>query len=185
MSKFVEGTTSSPPRLARSRVSARDRRRAAVHEAGHVVVARHLGIVTLQAEIRKIEPQDFTEKQWVGSVQCMTRGVVASKCRVVAVAGLVAEACWDGGIFYELYDALEFSPEDMSQSDWDLSGCPPGEPSKQFWDAMEQAFDLLNRETGKLWNALLMEARCLIVRSRHDDAFFVHPITDGSSGPVP
>ena len=89
------------------------------------------------------------------------------------------------GIFYELYDALEFSPEDMSQSDWDLSGCPPGEPSKQFWDAMEQAFDLLNRETGKLWNALLVEARGLIVRSRHDGALFMRPMMGGSSGPVP
>jgi hypothetical protein len=150
-----------------------------------VVVARHLGIAILQAEILKNEPQDFTEKKWVGSVRCMTEGVVASKSRVVAVAGLVAEACWDGGIFYELYDALEFNPEEMSQSDWDLSGCPPGEPSKQFWDAMEQAFDLLNRETGKLWNALLVEARGLIVRSRHDGALFTRPMMGGSSCPVP
>lgn len=105
-----------------------------------MVVARHLGVKILQAEIRKIEPQDFTEKEWVGSVRCMTEGVVASKSKAVAVAGLVAEACWDGTIFDELYDALEFNPEEISQSDWDLSGCPSGEPSKQFWDAMEQAF---------------------------------------------
>jgi hypothetical protein len=70
----------------------------------------------------------------------------------------------------------------MSQSDWDLSGCPSGEPSNQFWDAMEQAFELLNRETGKLWNALFVEARCLIVRSRPDAALFMHPVEGGSSG---
>jgi hypothetical protein len=88
------------------------------------------------------------------------------------------EACCDGEIFDKLYDALEFNREEMSQSDWDLSGCPSGEPSKQLWDAMEQAFELLNRETGKLWNALLVEARGLIVRS-------MHSMKGGSSGPPP
>jgi hypothetical protein len=141
--------------------------------------------MTLQAKIRKIEPQDSTDKEWVGSVRCLTEGVVASKRKVVAVAGLAAEACWDGEIFEELYDALESDPEEMSQSDWDLSGCLPGEPSKQLSDAMEQAFELLNRETGKLWNALLVEARGLIVRSRQDAALFMHPMKGGSSGPAP
>ena len=45
-----------------SRISASDRRHAAIHEAGHIVVARHLGLMTLQAEIRKIEPLDISEK---------------------------------------------------------------------------------------------------------------------------
>jgi hypothetical protein len=85
-----------------------------------VVVARHLGIMTAQAVIHRIEPQDFTDKEWVGSVQCLTEDVVASKRKVVAVAGLVAEACWDGEKFDDLYDALELNFEEMSQSDWDL-----------------------------------------------------------------
>jgi hypothetical protein len=101
---------------------------------------------------------------------------------VLAVAGLIAEACWDGETVDDLWDALELDPEEMSQSDWDLSGCLPGDPPKQFWDAMEQAFDLLNRETGKLWIALLVEARGLIVRSRRDSALFMHPMKDASSG---
>jgi hypothetical protein len=185
MSEFIVCTTSSALRAAGSRVSARDRRRAAVHEAGHVVVARHLGVRILQAEIRKIEPQDSTEKEWVGSVQCLTEGVVASKRKVLAVAGLVAEACWDGGMFSELYDALELSPGDMSQADWDHSGCLPGEPSEQFGDEMEQAFELLNRETGKLWSALLVEARVLIVRSRRNAALFRHPVEGESNFPAP
>jgi hypothetical protein len=86
------------------------------------------------------------------------------------------------------YDAdatRQDNPEEMSQSDWDLSGCPSGESSKQFWDAMKQAFELLNRETGKLWNTLLVEARGLIVRSRQGDALFRHPMKGGSSGPAP
>jgi hypothetical protein len=68
MSKFTVDASSSQRRVTRKRVSARDRRRAAVHEAGHVVMAKHLGIMTMQAEIRKIEPQELTEKEWVGSV---------------------------------------------------------------------------------------------------------------------
>lgn len=166
-----------------SRISASDRRHAAVHEAGHIVVARYLGLMTLQAEIRKIEPLDISEKEWVGSIRCEAEGVASSKRRMVAVAGLVAEACWDGE-----YDVCEFfgsNPERMSQSDWDLSGCLCGEPSKQLLDAMEQVFELLNREMGRLWNALLVEARDLIVRSRRDAALFMDPMKGGSSGPVP
>jgi hypothetical protein len=40
----------------------------------------------------------------------MTEGVVASKIMVVAVAGLVAEACGDGEIFEQLYEDLKSDP---------------------------------------------------------------------------
>ncbi|MDN4987182.1 hypothetical protein QY049_28885 [Bradyrhizobium sp. WYCCWR 13022] len=154
----------SPAR--RAKIAAKDRRYAAVHEAGHVVVARYLGLFGVQAEIRKIDPQDYTDKEWVGSTRCLMLDVDASTRIMVAVAGAVAEACWHNEIFDELYTTLEDSPEQMSQSDWEMSGCSPGEVSEQFWDAMEQVFELLNRDTGKLWNVLLTEARSLIERSR-------------------
>jgi hypothetical protein len=131
--------------------------------------------MALQAEIRKIEPLDISEKEWVGSIRCQAEGVAASKRRMVAVAGLVAEACWDGEDFYDVREFFDLNPERMSQSDWDLSGCLCGEPSKQLLDAMEQVFELLNRERGRLWNALLVEARDLIVRSRRDADLFMHP----------
>jgi hypothetical protein len=169
----------------RFKISARDRRHAAVHEAGHVVVARHLGLMSFNAEIRKIEPQDLSEKEWVGSVRCQTEGVAASKRKMVAVAGLVAEACWNGEDFYDLSEFFDLNPEGMSRSDWDLSGCLYSEPSEQLLDAMEQVFELLNRERGDLWNALLVEARSLIVRSRRDADLFVHPMESGSSSPAP
>ena len=183
MSKF--GTNSSTLLAARSRDSAKDRRLAAVHEAGHVIVARQLGIRVMHKEIRKIEPKDSTEKEWIGSVQCLTEGVVASKRKMVGVAGLVAEACWNGKNFDHLFDAIADCPEYMSQSDWDLSDCLPGEPSKQFCDAMEQAFELLNRETGKLWKSLLAEARGLIVQTRQDATPYWHPLMGGSGGIAP
>jgi hypothetical protein len=58
--------------LSPRRISARDRRRAAVHEAGHLVMARHLGIVNLGAEIHKIQPRDIYEKEWIGSFRHST-----------------------------------------------------------------------------------------------------------------
>lgn len=128
----------------------------------------------MQAEIRKVEPRDYTEKEWVGSVRCMMEGVVASKRMMVAVAGVVAEACWKKEVFEELYATLEEFPEQMSQSDWELSGCSPEELPEQFWDAIEEVFELLKRDTGKLWNALLTEARGLIVRSRLDAKRLMH-----------
>jgi hypothetical protein len=152
----------------RAEISANDQRRAAIHEAGHFVIAKHLGLSNVQAEIRKIEPQDYTEKEWVGSTWCLTEGADASTRIMMAVAGAVAEACWDNETFDELDMTLEDFPEQMSQSDWDMSGCTPGEVSEQFWDAMEQVFELLSRDSGKLWNALLAEADGLIERSQRD-----------------
>jgi hypothetical protein len=73
----------------------------------------------------------------------------------------------------------------MSPSDWDLSGCLCGKPSEQLFDAMKQVFELLNSETGGLWNALLVEARRLIVRARQDADLSVHPMEAGSSSPAP
>jgi hypothetical protein len=159
----------------RAELSAKDRRHAAVHEAGHAVVAKYLGLSNVQAEIRKIAPQDYTEKEWVGSTRCLMEGVDASTRIMVAVAGAVAEACWNNETFDELYIKLEDFPGQMSQSDWDMSGCSPGEAPEQFWDAMEHAFELLNRDTGKLWNALLTEARRLIDSSRPDPEHSMHP----------
>lgn len=154
----------SPAR--RAKIAAKDRRYAAVHEAGHVVIARYLGVYNIQAEIRKISPQDYTEKEWIGSTRCLMQGFDASTRIMVAVAGAVAEACWNNETFDELYITLEDFPEQMSQSDWEMSGCSPGKVSEQFWDAMERVFELLNRDTGKLWNVLLTKARSLIERSR-------------------
>jgi hypothetical protein len=176
MSKYSLDTL-SPER--RAQICAEDQRHAAIHEAGHFVVAKYLGLSNVQAEIRKIEPQDDTEKEWVGSTRCLMEGVDASKRIMVAVAGVVAEACWDNEIFDELYTTLEDFPEQMSQSDWDMSGCSPGEVSEQFWDAMEQVFELLNRDTGKLWNALLTVSRRLIERSRLDAEHSLQPEPNG------
>jgi hypothetical protein len=83
MSKYSLDTL-SPER--RAQICAEDQCHAAIHEAGHFVVAKYLGLSNVQAEIRKIEPQDYTEKEWVGSTRCLMEGVDASKRIMVAVA---------------------------------------------------------------------------------------------------
>jgi hypothetical protein len=144
-------------------------------------MARHLGIVDLGAEIRKIQPRDFTEKEWVGSfrqlnlevlpvagerAEVKTRRVPRYKLRLVAVAGAVAEECWQRATLDDVYEAFWCSPEIMSASDWKFSGCAPGEPSKQLLNAIEEVFNLLNRENGKLWRELLEVSRDLILDNR-------------------
>jgi hypothetical protein len=178
MGTFTIGSCSSS--AARYRQSAKDRRHAAIHEAGHVVMARHLEVHITRVEIHKVEPEDSTEKEWIGSFQFLTEGVDANKVSLVAVAGIVAEACWTRETFEDLCDDLEWDPAQMSQSDWDLSGFCADEPSEEFRDALEQSFRLLNRETGKLWGALLKEARRLIVRNRREAGLSVH-LADGVS----
>jgi hypothetical protein len=69
---------------------------------------------------------------------------------MVAVAGVAAEECWGGGDLDDLCEFLDGNAERMSPSDWKLSGCPYGKPSKRLFDAMEEVYELLNNETGEL-----------------------------------
>jgi hypothetical protein len=143
-------------------------------------VARHLGILGIGAEIRKIQSRDFTGYEWGGSFNFLEQEVLLVagspatvksrrapkyKLRLMAVAGAVAEACWRGESFDDMYDDW-YEPSVMSETDWDHAGCAPGEPSKQLWDAVEQVFRLLNRSDGKLWKNLVREARHLIACCR-------------------
>jgi hypothetical protein len=50
---------------------------------------------------------------------------------------------------------------------------------------MEHTFELLNSDTGKLWNALVMEARRLIVASRLDASLSMHPMRGEAMGFAP
>jgi hypothetical protein len=145
-------------------------------------MARHLGIVDLGAEIRKIQPRDFSEKEWIGSFRYTTLQIPkplpapgkvielqeASKhhLTLVAVAGAVAEACWGGETSDDLYDTWESDPLIMSTSDWENAGCAPGEPSQQFLDAVEEASRLLKRREGELWKYLVRDSRNLIEECR-------------------
>jgi hypothetical protein len=142
----------------------RDRRRAAIHEAGHFTIGRHLGLLTFNARIEKNPIQSRDEKSWIGSAYILP-STTLRKNRMVAVAGADAEFCWDR----EMFEDTQFDWEDpdiMSETDWARSGCQPGEPSRQLMRAVESTFELFDPTEGQLWSTLLRKARDIIVDSR-------------------
>jgi len=124
------------PSEVRARV--RDRRMAAIHEAGHVVIARSFGILC-EAELTPTFTTDpRAQKTWVGQ----TRYPLGSngkrlklkpgeqqgdlieptqqELRMVGVAGAVAEACWRDRKVYRDVATPEidwYDPDVMSESD--------------------------------------------------------------------
>jgi len=75
---------------------------AAIHEAGHVVMARHIGLTNVSAWLEEI--QDFADdilydKLWIGHTTYLQSGIngktiSTKKLAMFAVAGAVAECCW-------------------------------------------------------------------------------------------
>jgi hypothetical protein len=51
------------------RILARERRSAAIHEAGHVVIARRLGFELLSAWIAPHDGEEPDDRTWIGRVQ--------------------------------------------------------------------------------------------------------------------
>jgi hypothetical protein len=151
---------------SKMRILARDRRTAAVHEAGHVIAARCVGWEVISAWIerngcRAAEESGWAEdRSWIGSVRCIDwQNADENSRRFVAVAGPVAEHLWGG-------ESIEEFPFDcLSQSDWRLANCEPNEPNEFLIDAVERAGQLFERH-GEGWQALLLESRRLIYESR-------------------
>ena len=159
--------------LRRERISATDRRGAAIHEAGHVVMARHIGLTNVSARLEETPDSAndiFCNKLWIGHTRYLKSGVTSEKLSdkrlmMFAVAGAVAEFCWQQDTYDETLDAWD-EPDAMSESDWAGCRCEPGNPSPQLLRIIEMVFSLLDREGGTLWPMLLSEARRLIVNSR-------------------
>jgi hypothetical protein len=84
---------------------------------------------------------------------------------MVAVAGAVAEFCWDEETYEDTQDQWE-DPHTMSDSDWALAGCDPGEHTRELMRAVRGVFNLLDPTAGQLWPTVLQKARSIIVDSR-------------------
>ena len=146
------------------RTIARHRRLAAVHEAGHIVIARHSGVHVHRARIWPVDVDDL-DSQWAWSGQVQTIGLDRAPAEVrcmIGVAGAVAEMSWHGEEIdtsdgWALGDALG-----LSSSDWSIADCDPG---RRFdWPvlrAIEKTADLLRRG-GPLWAALIAASNSLI-----------------------
>ncbi len=151
--------------INRLRIEARDRRMSAIHEAGHAVVARHLGIrvssVWIVPNEDDVGPKD--QHTWTGRAQCelWSRKRRPSHIRqaMVGVAGAVAELVWEND---DWADPTEEGR--MSETDWASTGYKPGDVlGKKFWDAVDRTHALLS---GELRGELYAQARELIVEAR-------------------
>jgi len=142
------------------RFEAFDRRRTALHEAGHVVMGRAIGIRDICAVIWRNPKPTPDEKLWFGTTMCQTRRISAASLRLFGVAGVAAET------FSERLSAEDidfYEPACMSASDWAACNCEPGVPDAALFEAADEAVNLLG---GRLWPDLLRYARKLIVSSR-------------------
>jgi hypothetical protein len=110
------------PMLSLKRIIAMDRRKAAIHEAGHVVLARHLGELGAYARLeRTFAPDVACEKQWAGHTEFNLNKLCSRRAKImIAVAGAVAEYCWKRWDFEE--DSW-YDPNVMSPTDWALARC--------------------------------------------------------------
>ena len=144
--------------ISSKRLSARERRTSAIHEAGHLVIAAHFGLYPVSAWIVQNEPADPDERTWIGRVQFTSLDQLAPlERRMIGVAGSVAEWLWTGGWIEDYY------PE-MSESDWRLAGYEPGKSDDALMDAAEEVGRLLARG-GDGWQKMVAESRRLIVAS--------------------
>lgn len=160
------------------RVEAIDRRIAAIHEAGHVVMGRHVGLSIVSAWLEKTpNPQDWhADKLWIGHTRflkhrlskksparLLKRTISKRETAMIAIAGAIAEQCWQRA---DLHEELWHDADVMSPSDWSMCRCHPGEPDRKLLAVITEVFSLFDRKKGNLWPALLEEARQLIVDSR-------------------
>lgn len=135
------------------RIQALDRRMAAVHEAGHAVIAMHLGVDVWSVHIYPNDTNDIRNEKSYRGQATFEPPSDPNHCRMIAVAGMVAERVWEarGPAFICWPDNLA-DPDCMSPTDWDGTGCEPGEPDDELIaavDAVEEllAWDLLPKLT--------------------------------------
>ena len=90
--------------MQKQRIFARDRRRAAIHEAGHLVVARWAGAQIVSAWIVQNDNPAPGEKTYAGRVQiAQIGGIAPHRRRMIGVAGAVAEHLGAGGLIEDLW----------------------------------------------------------------------------------
>ena len=87
-------------------------------------------------------------------VRCCFSGKKPTKQhqRMIAVAGAVAEACWQDRVICDVADEWDwYDPAVMSESDWRFAGCSVGEPIRALFTAIDEVGALLRSNGGPLW----------------------------------
>jgi hypothetical protein len=86
---------------------------------------------------------------------------------MIAVAGAIAEAYWEGHTFDDITEEYFWENEYiMSDTDWACAGCPAGCPTDEFLSYVSESAKLLDPETRALWPKVTQEARYLIRSTR-------------------
>jgi hypothetical protein len=147
-----------------TRTITHDRRRSAVHEAGHAVLAEHLGVGAVAEIIPTFADDLMNKKAWIGRCYFLSK-LSKEQARIIAVAGATAEGCWFNQ-YLGPWDIEWEDPEVMSASDWRYSGCAIGEPDRLFRRAAFKVFELLQQDGGSLWPLLVRQSRKIITNSR-------------------
>jgi hypothetical protein len=161
-----------------------ERRLSAIHEAGHLVIARSFGIFCT-GEIYPTFTNDPRLRTWSGRTRFYAANDKPLKLkpgkrtgrliepsrqdmRMVSVAGPIAEAYWrDREVYRDVEPEIDWhDPDVMSETDWEGTGCPAGEPNKRLLTAADKVAALLMPDGGPLWPKLLWIARDLIENSR-------------------
>lgn len=148
------------------RIAVMDRRNVAMHEAGHLIIGRFLDMPVTHSWIFPVRNPGPDDRTWGGSTRyCLAtlQGKSAVERRMFAVAGSVAEVCWhrDGVDFEFWQDELAMSP-----TDWEMSGCVPGDVDNNLEQAIDRVGTLFDAETGRLWPELCRLAHHLITIPR-------------------
>ncbi len=159
----------APKSFHLKRLEARDRRLAAIHEAGHHIIARHRGMHVIDSWIERVGDPTRLTSAWGGHCRWRNPSRVSkvTGC-MIGVAGMVAEELWKAGNdpnrMGSIYDLLD-DPNRMSESDWCTAGLhPEAEITTTQLRAIEAVIELL---CGPLRSQLLAQARKLIIESRH------------------
>jgi hypothetical protein len=150
------------------RIEAQDRRRAAIHEAAHHVIARCFGMLDVDSWIERVGDPTYGEKSWIGHCEWRNSSPGSSQHdTMIGVAGLIAVNLWEAANDPDrmgyIYDFLD-DPDCMSESDWHMASLKCGAVVTETQRReIEAVIDLLS---GPLWSELLRQARTLIIESR-------------------
>ncbi len=148
------------------RLQARDRRRAAIHEASHIVVAAHYGCEVWGGIFEHPEATDDDLTTWVGKTTFNREAITSDGAFNIGVAGCLAE-CINDDLYWDSQDpyVLRFELiEGMSPTDRALARIDelPEDDDDPFFLALADKVELAHSLVRRLWPEIWGMSRQLI-----------------------